>query len=288
MVLTPIVSPDACFPCRIFRCGGRNQVGVSLLRRCFHCKWNSGPLTEELSFDISINPQMRSPANEAGSQPAAFHSTSGWPDRGKDWVREYPVSTWHDYRRSRYLTAVGDIRDSCSEHPYWRVWCGPVPRWLQGHLTFIVHGGINEHKVTIRNLFVLPVGEDADTWLRYHHCSVISFKPDEDERRMKRWSQSPWRTIAELEDWEQAFVLSKQAKLSRRWSPWLKKPAPPCAGGNCHIVGMDSGTPAGFGDHPSSFLSLEGAIWWVPGGQPSVGYWLRWLRIITDRKWNEI
>jgi len=25
------------------------------------------------------------------------------------------------------------------------------------------------NKITIRNLFVLPVGEENETWLRYHH-----------------------------------------------------------------------------------------------------------------------
>ncbi|MDY6874345.1 MAG: hypothetical protein SVR81_10355, partial [Chloroflexota bacterium] len=70
-------------------------------------------------------------------------------------------------------------------------------------------------KVMVRNLFVLPVDDSADLWLRYHHL----FR-DFLQSRMRK--ERPEETVAitialaddfaSRNDWEQAFMLYKQVK----------------------------------------------------------------------------
>ena len=121
------------------------------------------------------------------------------------------------------------------------------------------------NQVTIRNLFVLPVGEDADTWLRYHHL----FR-DFLQSRMRAERPDETRVItvaladdyAEREDWEQAFVLYKQAKAVERMVAMVEKAGPSMVTGGKLLTLKEwiATLPPDLVTTRPSFLSLQGAI----------------------------
>ncbi len=121
------------------------------------------------------------------------------------------------------------------------------------------------NKVTIRNLFVLPVEEDADTWLRYHHL----FR-DFLQSRMRAERPDETRVItvaladdyAEREDWEQAFVLYKQAKAVEKMIAMVEKAGPSMVTGGKLLTLKEwiAALPPDLATTRPSFLSLQGAI----------------------------
>ena len=121
------------------------------------------------------------------------------------------------------------------------------------------------NKVTIRNLFVLPVGEEADTWLRYHHL----FR-DFLQSRMRSERPDETRVItvaladdyAEREDWEQAFVLYKQAKAVEKMVAMVEKAGPSMVTGGKLLTLKEwiAALPPDLVTTRPSFLSLQGAI----------------------------
>ena len=121
------------------------------------------------------------------------------------------------------------------------------------------------NKVTIRNLFVLPVGEDSDTWLRYHHL----FR-DFLQSRMRTERPDETRVItvaladdyAEHEDWEQAFVLYKQARAVDKMIAMVEKAGPALVTGGKLLTLKEwmAALPPELVTTKPSFLSLQGAI----------------------------
>ena len=121
------------------------------------------------------------------------------------------------------------------------------------------------NKVTIRNLFVLPVGEDSDTWLRYHHL----FR-DFLQSRMRTERPGETRVItialaddyAEREDWEQAFVLYKQVKAMDKMVAMVEKAGPAMVTGGKLLTLKEwmAALPPELVTTKPSFLSLQGAI----------------------------
>lgn len=121
------------------------------------------------------------------------------------------------------------------------------------------------NKVTIRNLFVLPVGEDADTWLRYHHLfrdflqsRMRTERPDETRVIMVALADD----YAEREDWEQAFVLYKQAKAVEKMVAMVEKAGPSMVTGGKLLTLKEwiAALPPDLVTTRPSFLSLQGAI----------------------------
>ncbi|MBG0785850.1 MAG: tetratricopeptide repeat protein [Anaerolineaceae bacterium] len=121
------------------------------------------------------------------------------------------------------------------------------------------------NKVTVRNLFVLPVGEDGDTWLRYHHL----FR-DFLQSRMRTERPDETRVItialaddyADREDWEQAFVLYKQAKAVDKMVTMVEKAGPSMVTGGKLLTLKEwmAALPPDLVTSRPSFLSLQGAI----------------------------
>jgi ATP/maltotriose-dependent transcriptional regulator MalT len=121
------------------------------------------------------------------------------------------------------------------------------------------------NKVTIRNLFVLPVGDDGDTWLRYHHL----FR-DFLQARMKSERPEETRVItialaddyAEREDWEPAFMLYKQVKAVEKMISMVEKAGPSMVTGGKLLTLKEwmAALPPELVTSKPSFLSLQGAI----------------------------
>ena len=130
-------------------------------------------------------------------------------------------------------------------------------------------------QVTIRNLFVLPVGESDDLWLRYHHL----FR-DFLQTRMRK--ERPEETIditialaddyAEQEDWEQAFVLYKQVHATDKMLSMVEKAGPAMVTGGKLLTLKEwiAALPPDIATSRPSLLSLQAAIL-VIGGEVEQG-----------------
>ena len=121
------------------------------------------------------------------------------------------------------------------------------------------------NKVTMRNLFVLSIGEDGETWLRYHHL----FR-DFLQSRMKTERPDETRVItvaladdyAEHDDWEQAFVLYKQVKAVEKMVALVEKAGPSMvtSGKLLTLKEWMAALPPEMVTTKPSFLSLQAAI----------------------------
>ena len=121
------------------------------------------------------------------------------------------------------------------------------------------------NKVTMRNLFVLSIGEDGETWLRYHHL----FR-DFLQSRMKTERPDETRVItvaladdyAEHDDWEQAFVLYKQVKAVEKMVALVEKAGPSMVTGGKLLTLKEwmAALPPEMVTTKPSFLSLQAAI----------------------------
>jgi len=120
-------------------------------------------------------------------------------------------------------------------------------------------------KVLTRNLFVQPVGEGRQTWLRYHHLfrdflqsRVLAEHPEETEAITIALADD----YAEQEDWEQAFVLYKQVKAVDRMVDLVEKAGPSMvtAGKLVTLKEWMAALPPDLVTSRPSFLSIQAAI----------------------------
>ncbi len=130
-------------------------------------------------------------------------------------------------------------------------------------------------QVMIRNLFVLPVGDSGDLWLRYHHL----FR-DFLQARMRK--ERPEETIsitialaddfAEHRDWEQAFVLYKQVLAVDKMLSLVEKAGPVMVTGGKLLTLKEwmAALPPDIATSRPSLLSLQAAIL-VNGGEVDQG-----------------
>ena len=120
-------------------------------------------------------------------------------------------------------------------------------------------------QVMMRNLFVLPVGDSDDLWLRYHHL----FR-DFLQTRMR--AERPDETVAitvaladdftAQEDWEQAFVLYKQVRATEKMLDLVEKAGPAMVSGGKLITLKEwmAALPPDIATSRPSLLSLQAAI----------------------------
>lgn len=120
-------------------------------------------------------------------------------------------------------------------------------------------------QVTLRNLFVLPVGDTGDLWLRYHHL----FR-DFLQSRMRK--ERPEETIAitialaddfaDHQDWEQAFVLYKQVRAVDEMLNLVEKAGPAMVTGGKLLTLKEwmAALPPDIATSRPSLLSLQAAI----------------------------
>jgi len=120
-------------------------------------------------------------------------------------------------------------------------------------------------KVMVRNLFVLPVGEGGQLWLRYHHL----FR-DFLQTRIRKERPEETRTItialaddyARQEDWEQAFVLYKQVDATEKMVSLVEQAGPSMVTGGKLLTLKEwmAALPPDLATSRPSFLSLQAAI----------------------------
>ncbi|MBG0770889.1 MAG: tetratricopeptide repeat protein, partial [Anaerolineaceae bacterium] len=120
-------------------------------------------------------------------------------------------------------------------------------------------------QVMLRNLFVLPVGDTGDLWLRYHHL----FR-DFLQTRMRK--ERPEETIAitialaddfaDHQDWEQAFVLYKQVRAVDEMLNLVEKAGPAMVTGGKLLTLKEwmAALPPDIATSRPSLLSLQAAI----------------------------
>ena len=120
-------------------------------------------------------------------------------------------------------------------------------------------------QVMIRNLFVLPVGDTDDLWLRYHHL----FR-DFLQARMRK--ERPEETVAitialaddfaDHQDWEQAFVLYKQVRAMDKMLNLVEKAGPAMVTGGKLLTLKEwmAALPPDIATSRPSLLSLQAAI----------------------------
>ena len=130
-------------------------------------------------------------------------------------------------------------------------------------------------QVMVRNLFVLPVGDSDDLWLRYHHL----FR-DFLQTRMR--AERPEETVAitialaddfaDQEDWEQAFVLYKQVRAVDKMLALVEKAGPTMVTGGKLLTLKEwmAALPPDIATSRPSLLSLQAAIL-VNGGEVEQG-----------------
>lgn len=120
-------------------------------------------------------------------------------------------------------------------------------------------------QVTMRNLFVLPVGEDGQVWLRYHHLfrdflqsRMLKERPDETRKITIALADD----YAEHEDWEQAFVLYKQVKATEQMVNLVEQAGPSMVTGGKMVTLKEwvAALPPDLATSKPSFLSLQAAI----------------------------
>ncbi len=130
-------------------------------------------------------------------------------------------------------------------------------------------------KVMIRNLFVLPVGDSGELWLRYHHL----FRDFLQSRmRTERPEETVTITIAladdfaRQQDWEQAFVLYKQAGAMDKMISLVEQSGPAMVTGGKLVTLKEwmAALPPDIATSRPSLLSLQAAIL-VSGGEVEQG-----------------
>lgn len=130
-------------------------------------------------------------------------------------------------------------------------------------------------QVMIRNLFVLPVGESDDLWLRYHHLFRDFLQT---RMRKERPEETDAITIAladdyvQQEDWEQAFVLYKQVHATEKMLSLVEKAGPAMVTGGKLVTLKEwiAALPPDIATSRPSLLSLQAAIL-VNGGEVEQG-----------------
>lgn len=120
-------------------------------------------------------------------------------------------------------------------------------------------------KITTRNLFVQPVGEGQEFWLRYHHL----FR-DFLQTRMNKERPEETRAItialaedyAAHEDWEQAFMFLKQVKAVDEMVRLVERAGPSMVTGGKLVTLKEwlAALPPDLVTSRPSFLSLQAAI----------------------------
>jgi LuxR family transcriptional regulator, maltose regulon positive regulatory protein len=120
-------------------------------------------------------------------------------------------------------------------------------------------------KILLRNLFVLPVGEGTDFWLRYHHL----FR-DFLQTRMRQERPQETRAItialaddnAQQADWERAFVLYKQVNAIEKMVTLVEEAGPAMVTGGKLLTLKEwiAALPPEMATSRPSLMSLQGAI----------------------------
>jgi ATP/maltotriose-dependent transcriptional regulator MalT len=120
-------------------------------------------------------------------------------------------------------------------------------------------------KVMVRNLFVLPVGDSADLWLRYHHL----FRDFLQSRMRKDYPEETVAItialaddLASRNDWEQAFMLYKQVKAVDEMVNMVEQAGPAMVTGGKLVTLKEwmAALPPDIVTSKPSFLSLQAAI----------------------------
>jgi len=120
-------------------------------------------------------------------------------------------------------------------------------------------------QVTVRNLFVLPVGEGAHYWLRYHHLFRDFLQT---RMRQERPEETRVITIALADDyalqndWERAFVLYKQVKSVEKMVKLVEEAGPSMVAGGKLLTLKEwmAALPPEIATSRPSLLSLQAAI----------------------------
>lgn len=120
-------------------------------------------------------------------------------------------------------------------------------------------------KVMLRNLFVLPVGEEGHLWLRYHHLFRDFLQ---DRMRRERPEETELITIAladdyaRQEDWEHAFVLYQQVNAQDKMVGLVEAAGPAMLTGG-RLVTLKTwlaALPPDLATSRPSLISLQAAI----------------------------
>lgn len=120
-------------------------------------------------------------------------------------------------------------------------------------------------KVMVRNLFVLPVAEDANFWLRYHHLfrdflqtKMRQERPEETKAIIIALADE----YANQEDWGRAFVLYKQVRAAEKMVRLVEEAGPAMVTGGKLLTLKEwmAALPPEIATSKPSLLSLQGAI----------------------------
>jgi ATP/maltotriose-dependent transcriptional regulator MalT len=125
-------------------------------------------------------------------------------------------------------------------------------------------------QVLMRNLFVLPVGEEGQFWLRYHHLfrdflqeKVRKNRPEETRKITLALADSYGRQ----EDWERAFLLYQQVGATEKMVSLVEKAGPSMVtrGKLLTLKQWMSALPPELTTSRPSFVSLQAAILMTTG-----------------------
>ncbi len=120
-------------------------------------------------------------------------------------------------------------------------------------------------KVLMRNLFVLPVGEGREAWLRYHHLfrDFLQYRMQtERPEETKALTVALADDYAQEKDWERAFVLYKEVGAADKMVSLVEAAGPPMIIGGKILTLKEwmAALPPEQATSQPSLLSLQGAI----------------------------